>query len=41
MPLEQSSVPAVKKDQHTLTFNVKLGSRGEYKLTYRVRVKWC
>ncbi len=36
-----SSMPYDKKDAHTFTFLVKVPSRGEAKVTYRVRVKWC
>ena len=31
----------VKKDAHTLTFTVKVPARGETKVTYKVRVRWC
>lgn len=37
----QSSQPYTKKDAHTFTFAVKIGARGETKVTYRVRVRWC
>lgn len=36
-----SSSPAVKKDAHTLTFKVKVSARGNLKVTYRVRVRYC
>ena len=36
-----SSTPAVKKDAHTFTFTVKIPSRKEVKITYRVRIHWC
>jgi hypothetical protein len=36
-----SSMPYDKKDAHTFTFLAKVPGRGETKLTYRVRVKWC
>ena len=36
-----SSQPYDKKDAHTFTFTAKVPSRGETKITYRVRVKWC
>jgi hypothetical protein len=36
-----SSHPATKKDQTSFTFDVKVPSKGEVKLTYRVRVRWC
>jgi hypothetical protein len=37
----QSSHPANKEDAHTFTFTVKVPARGETKITYRVRVRWC
>lgn len=37
----QSSHPSTKKDAHTFTFNPKVPKKGEVKVTYRVRVKWC
>ena len=37
----QSSSPAIKKDQRTLTFKVNVPARGETKVTYRIRVKYC
>jgi hypothetical protein len=36
-----SSLPYDKKDAHTFTFTASVPSRGETKITYRVRVKWC
>ncbi|HSQ65681.1 MAG TPA: hypothetical protein VLM85_20815, partial [Polyangiaceae bacterium] len=30
-----------KKDAHTFTFKPKIPARGEVKLTYRVRIRWC
>ena len=36
-----SSLPYDKKDAHTFTFLAKVPGRGETKITYRVRVKWC
>jgi len=30
-----------KKDAHTFTFTPNVPARGETKITYRVRVKWC
>jgi hypothetical protein len=36
-----SSEPANKKDAHTFTFTVKVPARGETKVTYKVRVRWC
>jgi len=36
-----SSLPFQKKDAHTFTFLAKVGARGETKITYRVRVRWC
>ncbi len=36
-----SSLPYDKKDASTFTFLAKVPARGETKLTYRVRVKWC
>jgi hypothetical protein len=36
-----SSIPHVKKDAFTFTFDVKIPARGETKVKYRVRVKWC
>jgi len=37
----QSSAPAVKKDQRTLTFKVNVPARGETKVTYRIRIRYC
>ena len=36
-----SSMPFDKKDAHTFTFLANVPARGETKITYRVRVKWC
>ena len=36
-----SSHPYTKKDAFTFTFEVKVPGRGETKITYRVRVRWC
>jgi hypothetical protein len=36
-----SSIPHVKKDAFTFTFDVKIPAKGETKVKYRVRVKWC
>ncbi|MEO6417901.1 MAG: DUF4139 domain-containing protein, partial [Polyangiaceae bacterium] len=36
-----SSLPATKKDAHSFTFKTKINARGEVKITYRVRVRWC
>jgi hypothetical protein len=36
-----SSQPYVKKDANTFTFDVAVPARGETKVTYRVRVRWC
>jgi hypothetical protein len=37
----QSSLKYEKRDAHTFTFNPLVPARGEVKVTYRVRVKWC
>jgi hypothetical protein len=37
----ESSHPHTKKDAHTFTFEVKVPGRGEVKIRYRVRVRWC
>jgi len=37
----QSSHPATKKDAHTFTFKPHIAKRGEVKVTYKVRIKWC
>jgi hypothetical protein len=37
----QSSHPAQKKDAQTFTFKVNVPKRGEVKITYRVRIRWC
>ena len=39
--LASSGGTPVKKDAHTLTFTVKVPARGETKVTYKVRVRWC
>lgn len=36
-----SSHRAEKLDAHTFKFTVDVGERGEEKVTYRVRVRWC
>jgi hypothetical protein len=36
-----SSQPYVKKDANTFTFDVAMPARGETKVTYRARVRWC
>ena len=36
-----SSLPYVKKDAFTFTFEAKVPARGETKIKYRVRVRWC
>ncbi len=36
-----SSHPAVKQDAHTFTFEVKVPAKGETKIKYRVRIRWC
>ena len=35
------SHPHVKKDAHTFAFEVSVPARGETKVTYRVRTRWC
>jgi hypothetical protein len=35
------SHPHVKKDAFTFTYTVKVPARGETKVKYRVRVRWC
>jgi hypothetical protein len=37
----ESSIPYVKKDAGTFSFNVKVPARGKTKLTYRVRLRYC
>jgi hypothetical protein len=37
----RSSVPSEKKDAHTFTFTVNVPKRGEQKITYTVRVRYC
>jgi hypothetical protein len=39
--ITQESMPHVKKDAHTFTFNPTIPARGTVKITYRVRIKWC
>ena len=39
--ITQESMPHVKKDAHTFTFNPSIPARGNVKITYRVRIKWC
>ena len=36
-----SSHPAQKQDAHTFKFDVDVPKRGEEKIRYRVRVRWC
>jgi len=36
-----SSHPTVKQDAHTFTITVTLAKKGEAKIKYRVRTKWC
>ena len=36
-----STLPATKKDQWTFTFNAKIPAKGETKVKYRVRIRWC
>ncbi|MFZ5896267.1 MAG: DUF4139 domain-containing protein [Myxococcota bacterium] len=36
-----SSLPYKKEDANTFTFEAKVPARGNIKVTYRVRVKWC
>jgi hypothetical protein len=36
-----SNFPATKKDQWTFTFTVKIPKKGEQKVKYRIRVRWC
>jgi hypothetical protein len=36
-----SSHPATKEDARTLVFKVDVPSRGETKVSYRIRVRWC
>ncbi len=36
-----SSHPSTKKDAHTFTFEVKVPKKGETKLKYKVRTRWC
>jgi len=39
--LISQSHPSTKKDAHTFTFKPNIPARGEVKITYKVRVKWC
>ena len=39
--ITQESMPHVKKDAHTFTFSPSIPARGNVKITYRVRIKWC
>ena len=36
-----STIPATKKDQWTFVFNPKIPAKGETKVKYRVRIRWC
>jgi hypothetical protein len=36
-----SSLPFTKQDASTFTFDAKVPARGETKITYTVRVRWC
>jgi hypothetical protein len=36
-----SSHPHTKKDAHTFTFTIKIPKKGEVKVKYKTRVKWC
>ncbi len=36
-----SSLPAEKRDQFTFLFHPKVPAKGEVKVKYRVRVRWC
>ena len=36
-----SSHPATRKDAHTFSFDVNVPAKGEVKVTYRVRTRWC
>jgi len=37
----QSNFTANKKDQWTFTFDVKVPAKGEQKVKYKIRVRWC
>ncbi|MDF3066735.1 MAG: hypothetical protein K0R38_2336 [Polyangiaceae bacterium] len=37
----ESSIPYVKKDAGTFTFEVKVPARGKTKVTYKVRLRYC
>jgi hypothetical protein len=37
----KSSHPATRKDASTFTFDVPVPKRGNVKVTYTVRVRWC
>jgi hypothetical protein len=39
--ITQESMAHVKKDAHTFTFTPSIPARGNVKITYRVRIKWC
>jgi hypothetical protein len=39
--MEKESHPHTKKDAHTFVFNVKVPGRGEVKIAYTVRIRWC
>ena len=39
--ITQESMPHVKKDAQTFTFDVPVPKRGSTKVKYRVRVRWC
>ena len=39
--ITSESHPHVTRDAHTFTFNVKIPAKGEVKVKYRVRIKWC
>jgi hypothetical protein len=36
-----SSIPSQKRDQQTLVFDAKVPAKGETKVVYRIRVRWC
>jgi hypothetical protein len=37
----QSSLQPQKKDAHTFVFKPQIKARGDVKVTYRVRIRWC
>jgi hypothetical protein len=37
----ESSIPYVKKDAGTFTFDIKVPARGKTKVTYKVRLRYC